>query len=43
MEHQFLGMIDQQAGVAVHYALGFASGTGGIQDIDRVVRRQWRE
>ncbi len=38
MEHQFLGVVNQQAGSTVHDALGFAGGARGIEDVHRVIR-----
>src|SRR5690606_33872964 len=43
VEHEFLRVVDQQASGAMHDALGFAGGAGGIEDVDRMVRVHGRE
>ncbi len=43
VQHQFLGMIDQQTAGTVNDALGLAGGAGGVEDVDRMTERQRRE
>ena len=36
VEHQFLGVVDQQPGIAVNDALGLAGGTTGIENARQI-------
>lgn len=41
VQHKLFGVVNQQAGGAVHDALGFAGGAGGVEDVNRVIRVDW--